>query len=60
MYIIELKTRKAKQWINDNVQAESWQFMAGNLVVDHHYIEDLAYGMKMGGLTLKDINIIHA
>jgi len=60
MYLIEVKTAPARQWIDENVHTEPWQWLGQNLAVDHHFIEDLAYGMAEAGLTNTDVNIIHA
>jgi len=59
MYLIEVKSEQARQWIDENVQTEPWQWLGNNLAVDHHFIQDLAYGMQEAGLTGEDVIINH-
>ncbi len=59
MYLITPLTETAKDWISDNVQTEPWQWLRGNLAIDHHYIEDLVDGMIKAGLTAKDFIVEH-
>lgn len=49
----EPRTRAASDWIDEHVQAESWQFVGGALVVDHRFARDLAAGMVDAGLRLR-------
>ena len=42
---------EAEAWIEENVEAEPWQFMGG-LVVDHGYAAPLAAGMQADGLEV--------
>ena len=48
-----LLTRKAKKWVSENVQAESWQWMGNSLYVDQRYAGELASGMQSNGLNVK-------
>ncbi len=59
MYLIKPKTEAAKNWIDENVKTEPWQWLAGNLAVDHHFIEDLELGMLDAGLTTDDVVVSH-
>lgn len=59
MYQLELKTDAARDWIEENVSSEPWQWMGDTLVVDHHYIEDLELGMVDAGLTTDDVIVRH-
>ena len=45
-------TMKAKTWIDDNVQTESYQSLGNVLVVEHRYAWGLALGMQQDGLVL--------
>ncbi len=45
-------TNAARNWIAENVQAESWQWLGGALAVDHHFARDLAQGMIDSGLVV--------
>ena len=60
MYLIEPKTEQAKEWINDNVYSEPWQWLGQNLAVDHHFIDDLVQGMLESGLTDEDFAVMYA
>ncbi len=46
-------TRKAKTWIDDNVQTESYQWLGNVLVIEHRYAWGLALGMRQDGLVLQ-------
>ncbi len=44
---------RAKQFIDENVQTESWQWLGKNLVVDHRYAEGLIQLLEEeGGLLV--------
>ena len=45
-------TTRAKQWIAENVQAESSQWFGNALVVEHRYALPLLGGMMDEGLVL--------
>ncbi len=38
-------TKRARAWMKDNIQSESWQWLGGSLGVDHHCADDLLEGM---------------
>ena len=46
-------TARAKTWIDDNVQSESYHWLGNMLVVEHRYAWALAEGMLSEGLILK-------
>ena len=50
--LVHLHTAEARQWVEDNV-LEGAQFFAGNLVVEHRYIDDLVDGMALDGLRVR-------
>jgi hypothetical protein len=45
-------TERAKDWIEDNVESESWQWFGNALVVEHPYAAALGLGMQDAGLVL--------
>ncbi len=47
-----LLSQNAKTFVDENVQAEGWQFMGDALCVDHRFAGDLAEGMRENGLVL--------
>lgn len=46
-------TKRARAWVDGNVQAEPWQWFGDALVVEHRYAADLAQGMRDDGLLLR-------
>lgn len=52
IYMFELLTEAARQWVKDNVSVESWQWLGGAFAVDHGYALDLAQGMLDAGLRV--------
>ena len=59
MYQVTPKTEQCRDWIDENVYTEAWQWSDGALVVDHHFIKDLEMGMLDAGLTARDVIISH-
>ena len=59
MYLVTVKTGQAKQWVDENVGLEAWQWLGDSFAVDHHYIEDLELGMVDAGLTTNDVVTRH-
>lgn len=45
-------TPAAKQWIDENVESDSWQWFGNTLVVGHRYAWGLCQGMRDAGLVL--------
>ena len=60
MYLIQPKTELARQWIDENVYSEPWQWLGDNLAIDHHFVENIVEGMREAGLTLYDVEVVHA
>jgi hypothetical protein len=46
-------TPRAKEWIDEYVETEQWQWFGHTLVVEHRYAWGLAQGMKDAGLVLQ-------
>lgn len=53
-------TPAAKDWTRDNVSLEPWQWLGNGYAVDQHYANDLADGMREGGLTVVVTNDLSA
>ena len=53
VFLFNPLTAKARQWINEHVQAEDYQWLGTTLVVEHRYAWGLAEGMKDAGLVLR-------
>lgn len=52
-YLFDPITQRAKDWVNDNVHAEPYQFFGGALAVEHRYIGDLVAGARGDGLNVE-------
>lgn len=50
--VLSPATKRGQAWMDDNIQAESWQWMGGGLCVDHRMAQDIIDGMTIGGLGL--------
>jgi hypothetical protein len=50
--LFTLETQEAKDFVQDNVQTESWMFLGRSLVVDAHYADQLIDGMSEAGLNI--------
>ncbi len=53
VFLFRPLTPRGFEWIEDNVQAESWQWFGNALTVDHRYAVDLATGMQSAGLEVR-------
>ena len=49
----QLNTLAARQWFEENVGAEGWQWMGTTLWVDHRYANAIADGVAEAGLELE-------
>jgi hypothetical protein len=45
-------TEEAKQWVDDNLELEGWQWLGPAFAVDHRMVEHLIDGMEADGLTV--------
>lgn len=52
VFVFNPLTARAKEWIDEKVQTESWQWLGTRLVVEHRYAWALAQGMQDEGLVL--------
>lgn len=43
---------EGREWIDENVQSEPWQWTGASLAVDHGYAADIVLGMRADGLTV--------
>lgn len=41
----------AQDWLDENVQSGSWQWLGGTLWIDHRYADAIITGMIDDGLT---------
>lgn len=52
MYLVTPLTDAAKQWVEENVPLESWQWLGRSFGVEHRYIGNLVEGMLGDGLNV--------
>lgn len=52
VYLVTPQTQRAADWVGENVAEEAMWF-GDSLVVEHHYIEDLVFGMREEGLEVE-------
>ena len=45
-------TPEAKEWVDENVGLESWQWLGNRFSVDHRYADNLIEGMTGDGLEV--------
>ena len=45
-------TPAAREWLSENCQTESWQWLGATLNVDCRYAGDILDGMRDAGLTI--------
>lgn len=50
--IIQPLTNAGRDWIDENVETESWQWIAGGLACEPRMMDDIAQGMADAGLQL--------
>lgn len=48
---IQPLTPAAKEWIDENVAAEPWQFLGDNLCIEHRFADSVITGMHDAGLS---------
>lgn len=52
IFLVHALTKKAKAWIQENINAEESTFFGSALVVEHRYIRDVLAGMESDGLEI--------
>lgn len=53
MVLITPVSYVGRQWIDENIQAEGWQWLGGSLAVDKRYAEPIVNGMLNDGLDVE-------
>lgn len=53
VFLFEPLTDTGRDWMEENVGAESWQWLGGRLAVDAHFAFGLAAGMVEEGLIVR-------
>jgi len=50
-YLLRPLTKPCRTWVEDHLKYESWQRISTGIAVDHHYIEEIVFGMVEDGLV---------
>jgi hypothetical protein len=50
--IVQPMSEAAREWIDENVQTEGWQWIGGGLAVEPRCVENLVNGVMEAGLTV--------
>jgi hypothetical protein len=45
-------TQSGREWIEENVSSEPWQWLGGSFACEPRYAADLVEGMQEAGLTV--------
>jgi len=51
VFMVKAITEQAKDWVDENLQLEDWQWLGDMFSVEWRYIEDLESGMEGDGLV---------
>jgi hypothetical protein len=52
LFLFRLLTKAAREWVDENVATEGWEFMGNGLAVEHRMAAPLVEGMLEAGLVL--------
>ena len=52
IFMVSPLSDAAREWVDEHVQLEDWQWMGNAFSVDRHYIENLVEGMIGDGLVV--------
>jgi hypothetical protein len=53
VYLLTPHTAAARAWPDENVQAESYQFIGTSLAVEHRYIAQIVAGIRADGMEVR-------
>ena len=51
VYGLMVLSEQAREWIDENVNAEPWQWMGDTFGIEHRYIADIVEAMMQDGLV---------
>ncbi len=46
------RTNEAVDWVDENLEVESWQYMGAAICLDHRMAQDVLIGIVTDGLTI--------
>ncbi len=49
---LEPMTKAAKQWMDENLRVEGWQWLGNMLCIEPRYADEIAGGMQAAGLVV--------
>jgi hypothetical protein len=53
IYLLTPHTTAARAWLDENVQAESYQFIGTSLAVEHRFIAQIVEGIIAAGMEVR-------
>lgn len=53
VFLVQPVSREAREWVEENVYVEDWQWQGNAFAVDHHYVYDLVDGLHDAGLIVR-------
>lgn len=54
--VITPLTASGREWLDEHIESESWQWYAGGLCVDHRYAANIVHGMRDDDLAVSTAN----
>jgi len=54
VYLLCPKTNEVKQWIDDNVYWEPYQWLGKNLSIEHRYVDDIVDALTSEGFIYEE------
>ena len=52
VYLVTPITTLAKEWVQQHLALEGWQWLGGGFAVEHRFIANLVQGMRADGLKV--------
>lgn len=56
IYLFHLESDTARDWVDDQVQLEGWQWLGRAFAVEHRYVGALIEGMLADGLRVEVVS----
>lgn len=53
LYVFQPLTAAAREWVDEHVALEGWQWIGGGFAVEPRYAHDLEHGMIVDGLEVR-------
>ena len=56
LFMVTPLSDSSRQWVQENVATESWQWLGSSFSVEHRYMQNLVSGMQEAGLCVGPAN----